>query len=156
MALRLCRSCGASLTATFVDLGMSPLANAFIHPEQERAPEAFYPLHVYVCNRCFLVQVEELASPEKIFTNYIYFSSYSETWLDHCARYVESIVPRLGLTEGARVVEIASNDGALLGMLKRYNLHARRHRTGRQRRADRPRREHYGDWGSRINTYWLV
>jgi SAM-dependent methyltransferase len=123
VALRLCRSCGAPLTATFVDLGMSPLANAFIHPEQERAPEAFYPLHVHVCNHCFLVQVEELASPEKIFTNYIYFSSYSETWLDHCARYVESIVPRLGLTEGARVVEIASNDGALLGMFKRYNLH---------------------------------
>ena len=122
MALRLCRSCGASLTTTFLDLGLSPLANAFVPPEEEGTPEAFYPLHAYVCRQCLLVQLQEFASPEKIFTNYVYFSSYSETWLAHCARYVERVVPRLGLGPGARVVEIASNDGALIGMLKRYDL----------------------------------
>ncbi len=122
MALRICRSCGAPLTTTFVDLGMSPLANSFLRPDQGPALEAFYPLHVFVCDRCLLVQLQEYASPEKIFTDYVYFSSYSDTWLDHCSRFVEHIVPRLGLVPGARVVEIASNDGALIGQFRRHGL----------------------------------
>jgi hypothetical protein len=87
---------------------MSPLANAFIRPNQDLPMEPYYPLHVYVCGECLLVQLEEYASPDKIFTDYVYFSSYSDTWLAHCARYVENIIPRLGLAPGARVIEIAS------------------------------------------------
>jgi SAM-dependent methyltransferase len=101
---------------------MSPLANAFIRGDASPAAEVFYPLHAYVCDDCLLVQLEEYASPEEIFTDYVYFSSYSDTWLAHCGRYVEEIVPRLGLKPGARVVEIASNDGALIGLLKTRGL----------------------------------
>src|SRR5262245_43356105 len=95
MAANLCRSCGAPLTTTFVDLGMSPLANSFISPERGCAMEPFYPLHAFVCDRCFLVQIEQFASPQEIFSDYVYVSSYSESWLRHCSRYVDSIVPRL-------------------------------------------------------------
>lgn len=118
----LCRSCGAPLVTTFVDLGLTPLANAFIRPDQSHVTEPRYPLHAFVCDQCFLVQVEEFAGPEEIFTHYVYFSSYSNTWLDHCARYVEKIVPRLGLTSGSRIVEIASNDGALLRFFQQSGL----------------------------------
>ena len=117
-----CRSCGAALSAIFVDLGMSPLANAFIRPEHEHAVEAFYPLRAYVCEKCFLVQVGHLISAEKTFVDYVYFSSYSDTWLAHCSQYVDEIISRLGLTRDARIVEIGSNDGALLACFRRLNF----------------------------------
>ena len=109
-----CRFCRAPLEHVFADLGSSPLANAYLPPERVGAMEPFYPLRALVCERCFLVQLEEFESPERIFSDYAYFSSYSSTWLEHCRRYTEQIVERLALDRGSRVVEIASNDGYLL------------------------------------------
>ena len=109
-----CRFCGTQLKHTFVDLGMSPLAESWLKPSQLNRMEPFYPLHVYVCERCFLVQLEEYESPDHIFSDYAYFSSYSETWLKHAKSYVEMVIKRLGLNGRSQVVEIASNDGYLL------------------------------------------
>jgi SAM-dependent methyltransferase len=109
-----CRFCGAPLSRVFADLGMSPLANAYLRADQLGQMEPFYPLRALVCDQCFLVQLEEYESPEAIFGDYAYFSSYSTTWLDHARRYVEMISGRLGLDAGSRVVELASNDGYLL------------------------------------------
>jgi len=109
-----CRSCGTPLQQTFVDLGMSPLANSYVKQEHASRMEAFYPLHAFVCDRCWLVQLQEFAKAEDIFSDYAYFSSFSDSWLDHCRRYVDMIVPSLGLGPGNLVVEIASNDGYLL------------------------------------------
>jgi SAM-dependent methyltransferase len=109
-----CRFCGSSLTQTFVDLGMSPLCESYRSPEQLNQMEPFYPLHVYVCSDCFLVQLEEFVSPEEIFTEYAYFSSYSDTWLAHSQSYVELVTKRFGLSARSFVVELASNDGYLL------------------------------------------
>ena len=109
-----CRFCGTKLNHTFVDLGMSPLANSYIKPEDINKSEKFYPLHAYVCERCFLVQLEEFESPEKIFNDYAYFSSYSESWLKHSKEYVDMITNRLVLSAKSQVIEIASNDGYLL------------------------------------------
>lgn len=109
-----CRSCGAALTRTFVDLGMSPFANSYVSPARLRAPEMFYPLHVYVCERCLLVQLEQFETPDTIFTDYAYFSSFSTSWLEHARRYVQMITARLHLGSEHFVVEIASNDGYLL------------------------------------------
>lgn len=109
-----CRSCGAPLTETFVDLGMSPLANSYVAPGRAAAMEPFYPLHAYVCSSCFLVQLDEFEKPDHIFSDYLYFSSFSTSWLDHASRYVAAITERLGLGAGSKVVEIASNDGYLL------------------------------------------
>jgi SAM-dependent methyltransferase len=122
MAPRNCRSCGAALTITFVDLGSSPLANNLIRPEEAKIPEPRYPLHAFVCDRCFLVQLGEFVSPDKLFTDYRYFSSFSDTWLEHCDRYVGNIVPRLGLGPESRIVEIASNDGTLLQFFRNRGL----------------------------------
>ncbi len=99
---------------TFVDLGMSPLANNFLSPDQLNQMEPFYPLHVYVCDRCFLVQLNEVVKPEAIFTDYAYFSSYSDTWLQHVAAYADMVTKRFGLNNRSLVVEIGSNDGYLL------------------------------------------
>jgi SAM-dependent methyltransferase len=109
-----CRFCGAPLEVTFADLGMSPLANSFVAAEQANAMERFFPLHALVCGRCYLVQLAEYESPEGIFSDYAYFSSYSTTWLEHSRRYVEAMVERFGLDGSSRVVELASNDGYLL------------------------------------------
>jgi 2-polyprenyl-3-methyl-5-hydroxy-6-metoxy-1,4-benzoquinol methylase len=109
-----CRSCGATLRHTFVNLGMSPLANSYIKAEQLNEPERFYPLHTYVCAECFLVQLESVTKPEEIFSDYAYFSSYSDSWLDHARSYSDSVIERFGLNNKSRVVEIASNDGYLL------------------------------------------
>jgi SAM-dependent methyltransferase len=109
-----CRFCGASLRHTFVDLGMSPLANTYVTLAQLHQMEPFYPLHVYVCERCFLVQLEEFASPEHIFSDYAYFASYSDTWLRHAQLYVEMAIERFSLNAHSQVIEIASNDGYLL------------------------------------------
>jgi SAM-dependent methyltransferase len=109
-----CRFCAAPVEATFADLGMSPLANSYVAPERANAMEPFYPLHAYVCSRCFLVQLGEFESPEHIFSDYAYFSSYSSSWLEHSQRYVEAMTERFGLDASSHVVEIASNDGYLL------------------------------------------
>jgi 2-polyprenyl-3-methyl-5-hydroxy-6-metoxy-1,4-benzoquinol methylase len=110
----LCRFCQAILRYTFVDLGMSPLANSFLKPAQLQQMEPFYPLLVYICEYCLLVQLEEFARPEQIFIDYAYFSSYSETWLQHAKEYTEMVVRRFALHAHSQVVEIASNDGYLL------------------------------------------
>ena len=109
-----CRSCGAPLGETFVDLGMSPLANSYVPPARAAAMEPFYPLHVHVCEACFLVQLDEFEAPDHIFSDYLYFSSYSTSWLDHARRYVAAMTERFGLGAASTVVEIASNDGYLL------------------------------------------
>jgi len=109
-----CRSCGAALTHTFLDLGMSPLANSYVSAGQLDQSEPFYPLHVLVCASCFLVQLPVVARPEAIFSDYAYFSSYSDSWLEHARVYVDAITQRLRLNSQSRVVEIASNDGYLL------------------------------------------
>lgn len=109
-----CRFCGTELTETFIDLGKSPLCETFLTPEQLNEGENFYPLHAYVCPSCFLVQVGEFVSPDEIFREYAYFSSYSEAWLKHCSDYVDQMTDQLGLDENSMVVELASNDGYLL------------------------------------------
>jgi len=109
-----CRFCASPLEAVFADLGMSPLANSYLTAEQGNRMEPFYPLRALVCGRCFLVQLEEYESPDHIFSDYAYFSSYSTSWLEHSERYVEAMVERFALDAGSHVVEIASNDGYLL------------------------------------------
>jgi SAM-dependent methyltransferase len=109
-----CVSCGADLRHTFVDLGMSPLCESYVPAEKLNHMEPFYPLHVHVCDRCFLVQLQEYVSPEEIFTEYAYFSSYAESWVEHMRRYADMISARLGLSRDSLVVEVASNDGYLL------------------------------------------
>lgn len=109
-----CRFCGSTLKHTFVDLGMSPLCESYVSPEQLNQMEAFYPLHVYVCDRCFLVQLQEYVSPQDIFSEYAYFSSYSDSWLQHAKNYTENVIARFRLHFLSQVVEIASNDGYLL------------------------------------------
>jgi SAM-dependent methyltransferase len=109
-----CRSCGHRLSQVFVDLGASPLCQKHLEPAQLSEMEPFYPLRVFVCDECFLVQVGESASPEALFGEYAYFSSYSDTWLRHCREYAEAISDRLDLDAGTQVVEVASNDGHLL------------------------------------------
>jgi len=109
-----CRFCGSTLQHTFVDLGISPLANSYLKPAQLDQLEPLYPLCVYVCGHCFLVQLQESESPEHIFKDYAYFSSYSESWLENMQVYTDMIVNRLGLNEQSQVVEIGSNDGYLL------------------------------------------
>ncbi len=109
-----CRFCGTELHQSFCDLGMSPLSNAFIEAESMQQPEPFYPLHAYVCGKCFLVQLPEFETPRHIFSDYAYFSSYSDSWLTHASRYADTMVERIGLGASSRVIEIASNDGYLL------------------------------------------
>jgi SAM-dependent methyltransferase len=109
-----CRFCGASLRHPFVDLGTSPLANSYLTSAQLNQMEPFYPLYVYVCERCFLVQLEEFASPEQLFGDYAYFASYADSWLCHAWRYSAMAIARFGLDARSQVVEIASNDGYLL------------------------------------------
>jgi 2-polyprenyl-3-methyl-5-hydroxy-6-metoxy-1,4-benzoquinol methylase len=110
----LCRGCDAELQHTFANLGVSPLANSYLKASELNRPERFFPLHARVCQRCFLVQLEAQAAPEDIFSDYAYFSSYSESWLEHARAYVNQVSLRFGLTPAAQVVEIASNDGYLL------------------------------------------
>jgi SAM-dependent methyltransferase len=109
-----CRFCSTKLEDTVVDLGMSPLCESFLRADQLDAMEAFYPLHVWVCRKCFLVQLSEYVRPEEIFSEYAYFSSYSQAWLKHASDYVAMISERLSLGPKSLVVELASNDGYLL------------------------------------------
>jgi SAM-dependent methyltransferase len=114
MSIPECRFCGSPLHQTFVDLGVSPLSNAYLRLEQLSQMEPFYPLHARVCGQCFLVQIEQFECPENIFGDYAYFSSYSESWLDHARQYAENMTERFRLDEKSLVVEVASNDGYLL------------------------------------------
>ena len=114
MSAPACRFCGAPLVHTFCDLGMSPLSNAFLTADQLNAMEPYYPLHAQVCGSCFLVQLQQFQSPEQIFGDYAYFSSYSDSWLAHARSYVAQMTQRFGLGPASQVVEIASNDGYLL------------------------------------------
>jgi hypothetical protein len=110
----LCRGCGEPLRHVFVDLGMSPLCETYLAVEELNRMEPFYPLRVYVCGRCFLVQLEEYVNPEGIFGHYPYFSSYSDSWLRHAERYVRDMIERFQLGPTHQVVELGSNDGYLL------------------------------------------
>ena len=117
-----CRFCETPLRHTFADLGVSPLANSYLKPEDLQEMEPFYPLHVYICDHCHLVQLPEFATPEHIFSHYAYFSSYSETWLNHARAYVQLMIDRFGFTTKSHVIEIASNDGYLLRYFKEKGI----------------------------------
>ncbi len=108
-----CRFCHGPL-AEFVNLGMSPLCESFLTKDQLNSAEPFYPLVAYICRDCLLVQLQEYVAPENIFSEYAYFSGYSDAWLDHARRYVETMTAGLGLGPTSRVIEIGSNDGYLL------------------------------------------
>lgn len=117
-----CRFCHNDLKYTFVDLGMSPLANSYIPAKDSEAGQMTYPLHVRVCDRCFLVQLEEFETPNDIFSDYAYFSSYSSSWLEHAKSYVEYMRKEYGIDTTSQVIEIASNDGYLLQYFKQHGV----------------------------------
>lgn len=109
-----CRSCDNPVSRVFADLGLSPLANGFVPKDRLDHPEMFYPLKAFVCDHCLLVQLDAFEKPEQIFSDYAYFSSYSDSWLEHARKFAEEIPQRLALDPTARIVEVASNDGYLL------------------------------------------
>jgi 2-polyprenyl-3-methyl-5-hydroxy-6-metoxy-1,4-benzoquinol methylase len=109
-----CRLCGADLNRTFVDLGMSPLCESYVQLGSLDEPETFYPLHVRICESCLLVQLPAYVGGEAIFSDYAYFSSYSDSWVGHAKRYADSMIRRLALGSSSLVTEVASNDGYLL------------------------------------------
>jgi SAM-dependent methyltransferase len=109
-----CRLCDAPLNRTFVDLGMSPLCESYVPAERLDEAEVFYPLHVRLCDSCLLVQLPAYVPGEDIFSDYAYFSSYSDSWVEHARQYAEAMTERLGLGPGSLVTEAASNDGYLL------------------------------------------
>ena len=118
-----CRFCQNQLTHEFIDLVNSPPSNSFLSIDELNQPEVFYPLKLFVCDKCFLVQIDEYKKSEEIFSDkYAYFSSFSSTWLEHARQYVEMIAPRLGLNQESLVVEIGSNDGYLLQYFKEKNI----------------------------------
>jgi SAM-dependent methyltransferase len=119
-----CRFCAAPLRQTFVDLGMSPLCESYVPAERLGAMEPFYPLHARVCEQCLLVQLEEFVAAEDIFSEYAYFSSYSDSWVAHARDYVEMAVQRFGLGPDSLVMELASNDGYLLQHVKERGIPA--------------------------------
>jgi len=109
-----CRLCGARLRRTFIDLGMSPLCESYLPEDRLEEAELFYPLHVRLCDGCLLVQLPAHVSGEQIFSDYAYFSSYSDSWVAHAKRYAQQMISRIGLTRDSLVTEVASNDGYLL------------------------------------------
>jgi len=113
-ALHACRLCGAGLTRAFVDLGMSPLCESYLSADGVDSPEVFYPLRVLLCEECLLVQLPAYVSGEHIFSDYAYFSSYSDSWVAHAKRYAQAMTAQLALTADSLVTEVASNDGYLL------------------------------------------
>jgi 2-polyprenyl-3-methyl-5-hydroxy-6-metoxy-1,4-benzoquinol methylase len=117
-----CRFCGAPLRLRFCDLGLSPPSNAYLREQDLGRMEAFYPLQAEVCEKCLLVQVPEFETPEQIFTDYAYFSSFSDSWLEHCKQFVAEAITRFGMDARSRVVEIASNDGYLLQYFKQAGV----------------------------------
>jgi len=120
--MHVCRLCGVNITRTFVDLGMSPLCESYVPAGQLDEPEIFYPLHVRLCDSCLLVQLPAYVSGEHIFSDYAYFSSYSDSWVAHAKQYAEAMIGRLGLTTGSLVTEVASNDGYLLQHFRRREI----------------------------------
>jgi len=114
MTAAICRLCDAKLTETFVDLGMSPLCESYVSADRLDDAETFYPLHVRICTECLLVQLPAYVAGEDIFSDYLYFSSYSDSWVAHAKRYAEEMTGRLGLGPDSLVAEVASNDGYLL------------------------------------------
>jgi len=121
-SLSKCSFCGESLEYTFADLGMQPLCENYLKQEQLTQMESFYPLHVYFCVNCFLVQLEESISPQEIYKEYAYFSSHSRGWMRHIEQYASMIIDKLELNEKSQVVEIASNDGYLLQFFSQKNI----------------------------------
>lgn len=119
---RRCRFCGSTLARSVIDLGKSPLANAFLTAADLDRPETFYPLHVFICDECHLVQLPAFESPQNIFGHYLYFSSYSQSWLDHCRAYADAMTTRYALHGSSLVVELASNDGGLLRFFKQRGI----------------------------------
>jgi len=117
-----CRFCKKTLEKCFLDLGMLPLANSFVSVKDVNKNDQVYPLQVYVCDNCFLVQLPEFLSPKNIFQNYAYFSSYSNTWLKHVENYVDMAISRFDLDKNNLVIEIASNDGYLLQYFNKKNI----------------------------------
>lgn len=114
-----CRFCNTQIQNVFIDLGNSPASNSFLKSEQLNEPEVFYPLKVYTCHNCFLVQIDEYKKSEAIFNNeYVYYSSYSRSWLQHAKEYVDMMTNRFGYTNDSHVIELASNDGYLLQYFK--------------------------------------
>src|SRR2546423_11876128 len=110
-----CRFCKTELTHVFIDLINSPASNSFLTKEQLSEPEIFYPLKVFSCHSCFLVQIDEYKKSDDIFNNeYVYFSSYSKTWLEHARNYTAMMIDRFGFNADSQIIEIASNDGYLL------------------------------------------
>ena len=109
-----CRFCGARLEDSFVDLGRSPLCEKYVAPDRLNEAEPFFPLHVWICRQCLLVQLEAVVTPEELFDDYAYFSSYSDSWVAHAQTYSEKVVRRFSLGANSRIVEIACNDGYLL------------------------------------------
>lgn len=118
----LCRFCGTPLEHSFIDLGAQPPSNSYLRPADLARMEPFFPLHAYVCGSCHLVQLEEFQTPEDIFYDYAYFSSYSESWLRHAEAYCAAMVERFGIDKTSQVVEIASNDGYLLQYFVQQNV----------------------------------
>lgn len=117
-----CRFCNAKLKRIFVSLGLSPLSNSYLSKQQLNKREPFYQLDLYICDSCFLVQLEEYESPKNIFSDYAYFSSYSDTWLKHIKAYVEKMINAFQINRDSFVVEIASNDGCLLQYFKEKHI----------------------------------
>jgi 2-polyprenyl-3-methyl-5-hydroxy-6-metoxy-1,4-benzoquinol methylase len=118
-----CRFCQNKLTHQFVDLGFSPPSNSFLKLEQLNQPETFYPLRIMVCEKCYLVQIDEFASHEDIFnSDYVYFSSFSKSWLEHAQKYTEIMIERFKFDDKSQVIEIASNDGYLLQYFKKKGI----------------------------------
>ena len=120
--LHQCRFCNKPLKYTFVDLGVSPLANSYLNEAQLQNMEPFYPLRVYVCERCYLVQLPVFQSSVEIFSDYAYFSSYSDSWLQHAKNYTDSMIERFGFGHENQIIEIASNDGYLLQYFKEKKI----------------------------------
>ena len=117
-----CRFCSSSLNRIFIDLGKTPLANSFLDESELKKDELIIPLIAYVCEKCFLVQLKESSSPNEIFSNYAYFSSYSTTWLKHAESYVEMMLENYQFTKDSLVIELASNDGYLLQYFKEKKI----------------------------------
>ncbi len=138
MSAPVCRLCGAGLTRTFVDLGSSPPCESYLRADQLDQPETFYPLHVRICDECLLVQLPAYVDNEEIFSDYAYFSSYSDSWVAHAERFVEQMTQRLGLGPQSLVVEVASNDGYLLQHAVRRGIPVLGDRARGEHRRGRP------------------
>ena len=122
MEMKTCRFCSLKLNEPVVDLGLSPLANSYLDASQKDQKEFFYPLKLYFCENCFLVQLDDVEEPENIFSDYAYLSSYSTTWLNHAREFTNHVMKRFSLDTTSHVIEIASNDGYLLQFFKENNI----------------------------------